>query len=263
MELVALHERAEIEAFARRDPLLYLYELGDLDEFFWPHTVWFGLRDGAELRQIALLYLDMALPVLLAHARPPAGEMAGFLRRLSAVLPRRLYCHLDPEIAAELGELYQVEPHGLHDKMGLRERGRVAAIDASEAVQLGEGDLPALEALYAASYPGNWFVPRMLQTGRYFGVRRGGRIVSVAGVHVYSPRYRAAALGNVTTLPELRGGGLGTLACAALCQALLADGIAGIGLNVRSDNAAAIAAYRRLGFERVAVYGEYTLTLHG
>lgn len=263
MELVSLHERAEIEAFARRDPLLYLYELGDLDDFFWPHTVWFGLRDGGELRQLALLYLDMALPVLLAHARPPAAELGAFLRQLSPVLPRRFYCHVEPEVAAPLEDLYRVEAHGLHDKMGLREPSRLGSFDAGEAVQLGEADLPAVEALYAASYPGNWFVPRMLRTGRYFGVRRGGRLVSVAGVHVYSPRYGVAALGNVTTRPELRGRGLGTATCAALCRALIAEGIADIGLNVRSDNAAAIAAYRRLGFERVAVYGEYTLTLRG
>ena len=101
----------------------------------------------------------------------------------------------------------------------------------------------------------------MLATGRYVGVRRDGRLACVAGVHVYSPTWRVAALGNVATLPELRGQGLARGACAALCHLLLRDGIETIALNVRADNAPAIAAYTRLGFEPVAEYVEASLRL--
>lgn len=38
----------------------------------------------------------------------------------------------------------------------------------------------------------------MLEAGCYYGLGREGRPVSVAGVHVYSPRYRVAVLGNIT-----------------------------------------------------------------
>jgi ribosomal protein S18 acetylase RimI-like enzyme len=65
-----------------------------------------------------------------------------------------------------------------------------------------------------------------------------------------------AALGNVATLPELRGRGLARAACAALCLLLLEDGIETIALNVRADNDAAIAAYSRLGFEVATSYWE-------
>ena len=92
----------------------------------------------------------------------------------------------------------------------------------------------------------------MLATGRYVGVRDDGRLVCVAGVHVHSPTWGVAALGNVATLPELRGQGLARGACAALCLLLLADGIETIALNVRADNTAAVASYARLGFEPVA-----------
>ena len=71
----------------------------------------------------------------------------------------------------------------------------------------------------------------------------------VAGVHVHSPTWGVAALGNVATLTERRGEGLARAACAALCRLLLADGIETIALNVRADNAPALAAYSRLGFE--------------
>jgi predicted GNAT family acetyltransferase len=91
------------------------------------------------------------------------------------------------------------------------------------------------------------------------GFRENGRLVCVAGVHVHSPTWGVAALGNVATLPELRGRGLARGACAALCLLLLADGIETIALNVRADNAPAIAAYTQLGFELATTYTEASL----
>jgi ribosomal protein S18 acetylase RimI-like enzyme len=128
-----------------------------------------------------------------------------------------------------------------------------------QAVALSAADTEDLLALYAASYPGNWLVPRMLETGYYFGIRRGRALVSIAGVHVFSPHYKAAALGNITTRPDARGQGLATTATARLCQELLHTGIEYVGLNVKADNHGAIACYEKLGFERVTEYGEYTL----
>ncbi|HEX2304455.1 MAG TPA: GNAT family N-acetyltransferase, partial [Gaiella sp.] len=66
-------------------------------------------------------------------------------------------------------------------------------------------------------------------------------------------------LGNVATLPAARGAGLATVACAALCHLLLADGIDVISLNVRADNRAAIRAYEKLGFAHAADYVEVLL----
>ena len=103
----------------------------------------------------------------------------------------------------------------------------------------------------------------MLATGRYVGVREAGRPTCVAGVHVFSQAWRVAALGNVATLPEQRGRGLARRACAALCRLLLEQGIESVALNVRADNAPALQAYRRLGFEPVADYVETTLEARG
>ena len=99
----------------------------------------------------------------------------------------------------------------------------------------------------------------MLETRRYVGIRVRGELVCVAGVHVWSPTWRVAALGNVATLPEARGRGLATTACAQLCRMLLNDGIDTIALNVRADNAAAIRSYEKLGFAQAADYVEVLL----
>jgi RimJ/RimL family protein N-acetyltransferase len=262
MPLISLHDKAAIAAFCRRHPALYIYELGDLDDFFWPHTTWYGWEEQGVLRQLALLYHDMTTPVLLAHA---AGDHDGLRRLLGGVLPllpRRIYAHLDAGAIAALVGAYRAEPHGPHLKMDLRDPSALAGYPAT-AEQLSEADLPDIEALYAASYPGNWFVPRMLQTGCYYGIRSDGALVCIAGVHVFAPAQGVAALGNVTTHPAWRGRGLAAAACAALCRALLARGVATIGLNVRADNAAAIACYQKLGFRRTAAYDEWMLEAHG
>jgi predicted GNAT family acetyltransferase len=115
-----------------------------------------------------------------------------------------------------------------------------------------------LVRLYDESYPGNWFDPRMLQTGQYFGLRESRQLVSVAGVHVYSERYRVAAVGNVVTHPAHRNKGYGRAVTARLCQLLL-ETVDHIGLNVKADNDAAMACYRKLGFEIIAPYGEFTV----
>ncbi|MBI3944126.1 MAG: GNAT family N-acetyltransferase [Chloroflexi bacterium] len=267
MQLASLHDKGKIEAFVRRDPLLYIYELGDLDDFFWPHTAWYAWQDAGQdagqdtgkVRQMALLYYDLSLPVLLAHAAPPQAEMRELLQALLPLLPRRFYAHLDPQMVDVLSEAYQVQAHGLYYKIGLRDPSALAAVDTSQVIPLSVDDIDLVETLYREAYPGNWFVPRMLQTGCYYGIRQGPDLVSIAGVHVYAPEYKVAAVGNVTTRTEMRGRGLGTAVCAHLCRALRRQGIEHIGLNVNSANAAAITSYTRLGFQQVAVYGEYTL----
>jgi ribosomal protein S18 acetylase RimI-like enzyme len=260
-DVVCLHAKDEVEGFCRQNPFLHLYALGDLDDFFWPHTVWYALRDGDRVRQLVLLYTDCSLPTVLACADQAVGPMRDLLRALLPLLPRRFYAHLTAGLEDVLAEAYRMQPHGAHHKMGLTDPSRVAGWDGHEVAALSPADADDLRALYEASYPGNWFVPRMLETGCYFGVRRGSALVSVAGVHVYSREYKVAALGNVTTRPDVRGQGLATAVTARLCQELLRVGIEHIGLNVKADNRSAIACYQKLGFERVADYGEYTLEL--
>lgn len=253
---VCLHDRNEIDKFLRQNPHLHLYEIGDLDDRFWPHTTWYGSQSDAGLDAIALLYTGAALPTLLALA-DDIGTMAALLRSIKHILPGRFYAHLSPGLDSVMTETYNPEFCGEHFKMALTDTKPLAGSGCAQVERLGEPDLAAITALYEESYPGNWFDPRMLATNQYFGIRENGRLVSIAGVHVYSPHYRAAALGNITTLPQCRGKGYCALVTAELCRSLLAESL-DVGLNVKADNAAAIACYRKLGFEIVASYNEFT-----
>ncbi|MDI1465698.1 GNAT family N-acetyltransferase [Catellatospora sp. KI3] len=251
MPVHSVHDRAELAELLGRDPARYAYQLGDLDDFFWPYTTWYRRGDA-----LALVYHGGGLPTLLAFDPDGPGTVAPLLRDLLPLLPGRLYAHLSPGAESELAAAYRLEPGGPHLKMALTDPAALAAAEPLGDV-LGPGDLPELSELYDAAYPGNWFDRRMLETGQYVGVRRDGRLAAVAGIHVWSPAYRVSALGNVTTRPELRGQGLARGVVAALCRRLR-ETVDHVTLNVHAGNAAALALYDRLGFTPIAEYGEFT-----
>lgn len=255
MNIVNVQDRGQIANFLRQDVERYLYELGDLDDFFWPYTTWYASVDTTGIQHLALLYRGIDLVVLLVQERENC-PMDDFMQALLPVLPERFYAHLSPGLEQALIGRYAVQSHGRHWKMALRQQSALMAAEVEGVVQLQGDDLKALQDLYAAAYPENWFDPRMLQTGQYFGVWEAGRLISAGGVHVYSPAYGAAAIGNITTLPERRGQGLARRVTAQLCRSLLQQ-VAVIGLNVLTNNDAALSCYRRLGFEEVVAYEEF------
>lgn len=257
MNAIRLHDRAALETFLRRDAALHLYALGDLDDFFWSFTTWHGLEENGALVAVTLLYGASDPPTLLALSGAPFEPMRELLRRIE--LPRRLYAHVTPACLAPLADRFHVASNGPHLKMAWRDPARLLGIDTSATVALGETDCDEVQAFYDTSHPGNWFEPRMLATGCYRGLREQGQLACVAGVHVYSPRLRVAALGNIATRPESRGRGLATTVTASVCAALQPI-VDLIGLNVKADNVSALACYRRLGFEPVAAYEECVLT---
>jgi ribosomal protein S18 acetylase RimI-like enzyme len=258
MRATTPRDRGAIEAFLRRDPSLHLYEIGDLDDFFFPHTTWFALEERGEILEMALLYTGLELPTLLALSRDGGagrGRMAGLVQEILPTLPGRFYAHMSEEPAGLLGPAYHADSHGKHLKMVLTDPAAPLRVDVAATFALGTDDSEELLAFYRENYPGNWFDRRMLETGRYFGLREEGRLVAAGGVHVYSPRYRVAALGNICAARLQRGRGLGRTVTARLCRELLPQ-VDLIGLNVKADNAAAIACYQRLGFSETAEYEE-------
>lgn len=257
MKYRCLHDKEVIERFLREDVSLHLYGIGDLDDFLWPYTTWYGYEIDGNLAAIALMYVGLPLPTLLALSNEPQvmGDLLSAIRHL---LPHRFYAHLSPGVATALNEVYHLESHGLYYKMALTNSTLASQQDGSAVTRLSMADRDPIEAFYTESYPGNWFDPRMLETKQYFGIMEDNRIVSIAGVHVYSPRYRVAALGDITTHPEYRNKGYGRRVTARLCQSLNDEGMA-IGLNVKADNAAAIACYERIGFTIAASYEEFMI----
>lgn len=259
---VYLHDREEIVEYLQADPYLHLYELGDLDDFFWPYTSWIADREMGHIRSLFLVYSGGGLPVVLAITEKDRDCLRELLSAAAnqPLLPRRFYAHFSPGLANAIAAAgYRLEPHGRFLKMALRDPVMADQVDTSAVVPLGPNDGPALRRLFDSAYPGNWFDPRMLEIGCFFGIWADDEVVSVAGIHVYSPRYSAAALGNICTRPEYRNQGLGAAVTACLVRHLREE-VEFIGLNVRADNAPALAAYTRLGFAPIAEYEEYMVS---
>ena len=94
--------------------------------------------------------------------------------------------------------------------------------------------------------------------GKYFGYfnEESGKLAGISGIHVYSPVYKVAVLGNITTNPEFRGRSICRKTTTALCKDLF-ESVDIIGLNVSKENYAAIKSYENIGFKITGEYEEY------
>ena len=56
MSIIKLNNKQQIVQYLLRYPQFNYYHLGDLDDFFWPYTTWYGWEEQGELKALALLY---------------------------------------------------------------------------------------------------------------------------------------------------------------------------------------------------------------
>jgi ribosomal protein S18 acetylase RimI-like enzyme len=253
-----IRNRQIIETFLREDPFLHLYSLGDLDDFFWPDTEWIALRSDRKIISIVLVYNDTGGPVLLALNHKKSLSELKDLPSLAEQLPAEMNGHLTDDFRILLSRDYIITSPKSHYKMGLTDHSFLHKTDTSDVIRLSKDDLDEILSLFQYSYPENWFNKRMLETRHYYGIRADRKLVSVAGVHVYSEKYGVAALGNITTHPDFRRKGFAEKVTAHLCRQLR-DKVFHIGLNVHVDNTGAIRCYRNLGFEIIGNYVECRL----
>ena len=83
----------------------------------------------------------------------------------------------------------------------------IPAAPDPEAVVLGPADVPEMLALVERTRPGP-FRPRTIAMGTYLGVRRGGRLIAMAGERLHPPGW--TEISAVCTDAEHRGEGLAT-----------------------------------------------------
>jgi ribosomal protein S18 acetylase RimI-like enzyme len=263
MRVERVRDRERLERFLRHDTGLHLYSLADLDDAFWPRTTWYAALDGDEIAALCMVFTGLAPSVLIALANDVDDTMRGLLREIAPELPDLVYAHLSPGLVPTAEVCFEVEPHGLHQKMLLGGPSALDGVDTSGVVPLRVTDLDELRAFYAPmrgdGADGEYALePYMLETRHYFGLRDATGLSSAGGVHVMSAQYGVAAIGNVATRPDARGRGLARRVTAQICRSLMGS-MRDVGLNVQKSNLAAVRCYEGLGFRRVADYVEATL----
>ncbi len=260
MPIIPIDDRSRLEKFLRRHPYLHLYALGDLDDFFWPDTTWYGFTRNGQLTAICMLYNAITPSVLLALGVPEnLPSLQSLVAGIHQNLPINIYGHLSPGLKSFLTSEWKMEPHGGYLKMAYLNFSGPEIYSTHKITPITPEMAPETLALCQASNPNHAFEPRMLATEQFLGIRKNGKLVSAGGVHVYSPTYRVAALGNIVTHPAYRGQGMASAITSALCRRLSVD-IDHIGLNVKANNSPAIQIYQRCGFCQIAAYEEILLT---
>ena len=253
MNVEVLHTKSTILKFLKENPALQIYAIGDLDDFFWPKTIWYSLKDKEAIQAIALIYIGMDTPTLLAFHNGESDYSSILIQKIKNYLPATFYAHLSSGLLDTFKVNSTIHHYGLNYKMVLNKK--VEKPQNDNIRQLNNNNLDIIEAFFAIAYPKNWFDSRMLETGKYYGYFIDDTLVGIAGIHVFSAIYKVAALGNIATHPAYRGQGIAYKVVSALCYDLQ-HCVETIGLNVNSENTHAIKCYEKIGFEIIGTYDE-------
>ena len=202
-----LVDQEELLAYLMKDRLASAYLLGNLDPLYDQFCRWYGVRgaDG-ELHAVALWYTGLSIPVVFIEAGElDAARRKEFMEACEAVFPSRFLFHVIEENMSMAREVFDVSSYQKLHRLGLkRENLKRSTSSQDSVVRLGHRDTAQIMSLYS-HYPDHLFEPYQLESGLYFGVRgEEGELLSIAGVHVISPQYDVAVIGNLITHPDAR-----------------------------------------------------------
>lgn len=154
--------------------------------------------------------------------------------------------------ANEIAVLFTPEPvdvpppfETLQAKTGEQMIGTPADVPNSTAqiVRLDAADVPAMAELVALTNPGP-FAARTHTLGTFLGMKVDGRLAAMIGERMKPGNY--TEMTGICVHPDFRGRGYAQVLMAEIAKQIVARGEIPF-LHVYSDNAAAIALYRRRG----------------
>jgi RimJ/RimL family protein N-acetyltransferase len=257
--IVELDDDRQIAPMLESQRAWAAYALCDLEAPHRQHARFIGAVTAGRVTAVVLVYTPAGFTSVLPSGEPE--DVAAILAE-TRDLPTSPLLIVQSRNRAAVEIRYRVDHAWTMLRMLVQADSlRPVTITDAAVVLLTPNHLNAARALYNV-WPDTVFTPFMFEHGIYYGAYREGALVAVAGTHAMSSKYRIGVIGNVFTHPDHRGRGLAAAVTGAVAGALFAGGAHDVALNVRDDNAAAIAAYSRLGFQVDEPFWEAKATLH-
>lgn len=248
MEVKIVHDVGIVYEFLKNKTRYnYIYQFSNLTANQWQKLVCYGLFQGDEIKEIAMVCMNYDIPVLLATSSDNKKYSIELIKGVKRFLPVKFYTHIDKatlEAVFSQNNVYELEEYL---NMGLCDYNALDKKCNSEAVRLGFKDINIIKELISKSYPEAWLDDDLVKLNENFGIFAKEKLISFAGIHAYSEQYQVAAVAHVTTLLQYRKQGHAENVVASLSKSLK-EKVEFIGLNVKVNNVDAINCYKRLGF---------------
>lgn len=249
MEVRVVHDADLVYWFLKdRVRYNYIYQFSNLETDQWNQVICYGLFHGEELKEIAMISMNYGIPVLLAAGFDNEKYSTQLLRKIKKFLPPKFYAHMDKSTVEEVFAGDKINKLEEYMNMGLEDFYMLNKEQYNDAIRIGFNNIREIKRLLSAGNPEAWLDEDLVKLNENFGLYLDGNLISFAGIHAFSRQNDVAAIAHVTTHPDYRNRGFGRQVVAGLANSLKGK-IRFIGLNVKTDNLAAIKCYENLGFE--------------
>jgi len=235
-----------------QDPIANVLPLGDLYSPLLQVSDIYRAIKSNKVIGVCIVYRAFSTPSIVFGTTTPEVKRALLEEALNGVSKK--FISLCPSSDIDLLKEYSTILHHHIEQQMIANPPKQIECGSIKVTRVKKKEQELLNRFYIEQHAEAW-VPLQFKAGPYYCVKKEGKIVSAAGVHLVTPQI--AQLGNIVTDEAYRNQGYATACTSALATDLASKGRI-ISLFVRTDNPNAIRIYEKLGFFKT---GEITFLI--